>query len=143
MKIFAAREEEAHQGWVWLQDPSFPARCVVKITNPANQTSVCCEALQIEDNFLRQYNQPPRNEITDPASTIVIGDWYRKSLGGLQTKTDVDLIVQPYRWGLRWWGKFRACAGHPQTVVRVAIWTSGIGVVLGIMGLTLGIASLW
>jgi hypothetical protein len=143
MQIFAAREEDAHQGWVWLQNPSLPARCVVKITNPANRKSVYCEACQIEGNFLRKYNQFPRITIDNPASAIVIGGWYRHLLGELRTRTDVGLKVQPCHWGWGWWWKFRACFGHPQIVVRLATWLGVIGVVLGIIGFVFGIASLW
>jgi hypothetical protein len=142
MRIFAAREEDAHQGWVWLQDPSLPARCVVKITNPATRTSVYCETLQIEGNFLREYNQSPRVTITNPASSMVIGGWYRASLGGLQTQTDVALEVQRCRGARGWWWRFKACIGHPQIVVRMAAWMGGIGLVVSIIGLALGVASL-
>jgi hypothetical protein len=141
MQIFAAREQDAHQGWIWLQNPNFLDRCVVKITNPANRRSVYCEVCQIEDNFLRKYNQRPRIIITNPASTIVIGGWYRARLGGLQTQTDVVLEVRSCRRPRRWWWQFNACVGHPQTVVRMAAWMGGIGLVVGIIGLALGMAS--
>lgn len=135
MKIFAAREEDAHQGWVWLQNPCVPARCVVKITNPANGKIVYCEALQMESNFLSQYNTPPRIPIENPSASLVIGAWFRASLGGLSTQSDVALKVKPCR---TWWAKFRACTDHPQVVVRVAACLGGVGLVLGVVGLVLG-----
>ena len=139
MLIFAAREEDAHQGWVWLQDPALRARGVVKITNPATRRSVYCETLQIESNFLNQYNQPPRFSITDPKNTLVIGAWHRAALGGIMTQTDTPLKVEPSNL---WWGHYKASVDHPQVVVRLATRLGAIGFILGLIGLCLGIASL-
>ena len=138
MKLFAALLDDAHQGWVWLQDPALPARSVVKITNPANGKSVYCEALQIESNFLAQYNQSPRHTITAPSSSLVIGAWYRAGLGGLRAQSNVQLSIEAAN---SWWGMFAACIHHPQIVVRLAAWLGGIGLVLGIIGLVLGVIS--
>jgi hypothetical protein len=139
MEIFAAREEDSHQGWVWLQSPDLPARSVVKITNLATRRSVYCEALQIDSSFLKGYNQPPRLTITNPQNALVIGAWYRAGLGGVSTQSDAPLTV---RSSNSWSGQFLACIGHPQVVVRLAAWLGGIGLVLGIIGLGFGIASL-
>jgi thiosulfate reductase cytochrome b subunit len=139
MKLFAAREEDAHQGWVWLQDSALPHRCVVKITNTANGHSVYCEALQIESNFLSQYNQSPRYTITDPKSSLVIGAWFRAGLGGVESQTELSLKVQAC-WS--WWSQFRACTDHPQVVVRLAAWLGGLGFVFGLAGLILGLSRL-
>ena len=140
MKLYAALLDDAHQGWVWLQNPALPARSVVKISNPANGKSVYCETLQIETNFLAQYNQSPRYNIKDPSSSLVIGAWYRAALGGLQAQTEVSLSVTPAN---SWWGKFGACIHHPQIVVRLSAWLGGIGFVLGIIGFVLGVLSVW
>ncbi|GAA5072274.1 hypothetical protein [Lysobacter panacisoli] len=139
MRIFAALGDDAHQGWVWLQDPTLPPRCVVKITNLATRKSVHCEALQMDVSFLQGYNQSPRITINDPASSLVIGAWYRAGLGGLSTQTDVRLKIVAKN---SWFGQFRACVGHPQVVVRLAAWLGGVGFALGVIGLVLGVASL-
>jgi hypothetical protein len=139
MNLFAALREDTQQGWVWLQDASLPARSIVKITNPANGKSVYCEALQIEDNFLRAYNQSPRISISTPKATLVISGWYRAKLGSLSTQADVPLNIKPSNL---WWGKFKACTDHPQIVVRVAAWLGAIGLFLGVVGLVLGVLSL-
>jgi hypothetical protein len=138
MKLFAAREEDAHQGWVWLQDATLPARSVVKIENLLSGKSVYCEALQIDDNFLKQYNQSPRISITDAAGALVIGAWYRAGLGGIESQTEVNLRVSQCN---SLWGQFKACTGHPQIIVRLAAWLGGIGLLLGIIGLVLGVIS--
>ena len=139
MRIFAALREDIQQGWVWLQNPTLPARSIVKIKNPANGNVVYCEALQIDDNFLSAYNRPPRIPITSPESALVINGWYRAKLGGLSTQSDSSINIKPSNC---WWGQFKACTDHPQIIVRVAAWLGAIGLFLGIVGLVLGVASL-
>lgn len=139
MLIFVAREEDAHQGWVWLKRPEFPARSIVKITNPATGRSVHCEALQMDTNFLNEYNQSPRYSITEPSDSLVISGWYRSALGGLTPQSDSLLEIKQSN---SWWGHYKSCADHPQIVVRLATKLGGMGFLLGIVGLILGIASL-
>ena len=139
LTIFAARDEDAHQDWIWLQDSNLPARGIVQITNPATRHSVYCEALQIDSNFLVQYNEPPRIKITDPITALVISAWYRANLGDLETQIESTLEISSAD---SLWARFRACVQHPQIVVRLATWLSGIGLVLGVIGLFLGVVSL-
>lgn len=139
MKIYAARDEDIHEGWVWIQRQTLPPRVVVRITNPANRMAVYCEAMQIDENFLRLYNQPVRPSITQVQDALVIGAWYRAGLGGLSPQSDVPLEIERFD---SWIGRFRACIGHPQVVVRLGAWLGGLGFVLGLLGLALGILSL-
>ena len=138
MRVFAALRDDAHQGWVWLQDPALKPRSVVCISNPANGMTVYCEALQIDPSFLKAYNKPPRHTISRPTESIVIGAWYRAGLGGISTQADVPLEIHACN---SWVGKFCACIHHPQAVVRVGAWLGGIGLILGIIGLGLGVAT--
>lgn len=140
MKIFASLREDTQQGWVWLQNSSLPARSVVKIQNPNNGKAVYCEALQIDRNFLSYYNQSPRFKISAPQDALVINGWYRASLGGLSPQSDIQLRIKSCN---SWWGKFKACTHHPQTIVRVAAWLGLISVILGLLGAVLGAASVW
>jgi len=136
MKLYSALREDSQQGWVWLQNSSFPERSIVKITNTKVRKSIYCEALQIDNNFLKAYNKPPRISITNPQTTLVINGWYRAKLGGIHSQTDVDLTVTRCNSG---YGKFMACIYHPQTVVRVAAWLGAISVVLGFVGIIISI----
>jgi hypothetical protein len=112
----------------------------VKITNQGSKRSVFCEALQFERNFLAKYSgSPPRIAIDKPESAIVMSAWYRARLGDLETQHDYPLSVVSAN---SWYGKFRACADHPQTVVRVAVWLGVISVALGMSGVALGLISL-
>lgn len=139
MKLFASLREDTQQGWIWLQNPTLPARSVIRIKNPDNGKVVYCEALQIDNNFLAAYNQQPRFTISAPQEALVINGWYRAALGGVSTQSDVQLSIKPCN---SWWGKFKACTHHPQTVVRVAAWLGLISVILGLLGAVLGAASL-
>lgn len=140
MKIYAALEDAIGEGFVWLAKAELPARCVVKIANPICNRSVFCEALQIEKNFLTNYNRNPRLAITCPESSIVMSGWYRARLGGLETQQDYPLEITAAN---NCWGKLRACMHHPQIVVRVAAWLGLISVALGTIGVLLGIISIW
>lgn len=139
MKIYAARDEDIHEGWVWIRNPSLPPRAVVRITNPATGRAIYCEAMQVDENFLRLYNKPPRVLITAPQDVLVIGAWYRAALGGLVPLSDVPLRIETRN---SWVGQFRACIHHPQAVVRLGAWLGGLGLVLGLLGLGLGVLSL-
>lgn len=132
MKVFAARESDAHEGWVWLYNPELPQRCVIKITNVANNKTVYCEALQIDENFLKQYNQEPRYTIDEPDNTIVIGAWYRAGLGGISKNSDAELSIKPCQ---SWIGQYYASIHHPQAVVRLAAKLGALGLFLGILSL--------
>ena len=127
------------QGWVWLLDTSLPARSIIKITHPVNRKSIYCETLQMETNFLAAYNQSPRITINNPQSAIVINDWHRTNLGGLDTQEDVSLTIEPCN---SLYGRFMACIHHPQAVVRVGAWLGLISIFLGFVGLVLGVISL-
>lgn len=132
MKVFAALACDSQQGWIWLKDATIPPRSVVKITNLKTKKTIYCEALQIDNNFLKEYNQAPRLNINNPSETIVINHWYRASLGGLATQEDAKLKIQICN---SWYGKIKACTDHPQAVVRVAVWLGVIGILLGLIGL--------
>lgn len=101
-----------------------------------NNKVVYCECLEIDDNFINEYNKPPRISIKHNESTLVINAWYRKRLGGIKTKTSHDLEVTSAN-GL--WGKLRSNTGHPQVIVRMAIWLALLSVGLGILGVGLSL----
>jgi hypothetical protein len=139
VKIYACLSNDISEGFVWLLKPGLSARSIVRITNPDNGRSVFCEALQIDQNFLREYNSSQSRALIDrPDSSLVIGAWYRARLG-LDTRRDYPLGVAAAE---SWLGKLRACMEHPQSVVRVAAWLGIISVALGLTGVALGIISL-
>lgn len=139
MKLFAALREDTQQGWVWIKNSSILPRSIIKIQNSSNGKSIYCEASQIDQNFLKNYNQAPRREISDPENSIVINGWFRHLLGNLSTNSEAHIKIESSN---SWFGKFRACTHHPQVVVRVAAWLGLISVGLGFIGVILGMISL-
>lgn len=137
---YASLDDDISEGFVWLQRPELPARCVVRIENPDGRHAVYCEALQIEANFLTKYNQTPRYHILVPTSAIVMSSWYREKLGRLGTQEEYQLQITRSD---AWWGKLRARMQHPQIVVRVAAWLGVVSVALGALSVTLGVVSLY
>jgi hypothetical protein len=136
MRLFPVLRDDIQAGVVWLQLPTLKSREIVKITSSKNNRQIYCEALQIEENFLRTYNQSPRIHITNPKKSLVISGWHRMLLGDLKTKQDADLKITPCN---SCWGKLRACMQHPQLVVRISTNLGLIGLGLGILGLVLGV----
>ncbi len=136
MKIYAARRDDVNEGFVWLKRPGLPSRSIVRIKNPASGKRVYCEALQIDENFLREYNRPPRLAIHSPESAVVMSGWFRTRLGNLATQQDYPLDVVVCG---SWWAKLRACMHHPQIVVRVAVWLGVLSVGLGVLGVILSV----
>jgi hypothetical protein len=47
-----------NEGWVWLSNHGYAPRSIIKIKNKSNGAVVHCEALEIDDNFTQEYNQP-------------------------------------------------------------------------------------
>ncbi len=135
-RVLAALRSELNEGWVWLTDAGFEPRSIVKITNRKNYKTIYCECLSIDNNFQFEYNKRPRISIKKNEKTIVMNEWYRKRLGGIKTQERHDLQIVSANF---LWGKFRACIGHPQVVVRLATWLALTSVVLGGFGVVLSI----
>ena len=135
-KVLASMRQDMNEGWVWVTGLDIEPRSIIKIKNKDKnrKQSVYCEYLEIDANYIREYNQPPRVNIKADEKTLVINGWYRKSLGGIGTGQNHDLQITPAS-GL--WGKFRASTGHPQIVVRLATWLAIISVALGLLGVCL------
>jgi hypothetical protein len=125
-----------NESWVWLKDPQLPPRAVVRIKSQSTGKSVHCEALQIDENFIAEYNNSPRSFIRDSNDVIVLSQWYRARLGGIQPGEDHDLEVIHVGSAM---GQLRACLGHPQQVVRLATWLGLLSVALGAVGVVLAL----
>ncbi len=133
-KVLAAMRIDMNEGWVWMSNHNFSPRSIVKIRNKSNKSVIYCEALEIDDNFIKEYNQLPRLDIKKDENTIVINGWYRSQLGGIETKKNHSLEIS-FANGL--WGKFCASIGHPQLIVRLATWLGIISIVLGTISIVM------
>lgn len=146
MTVYAAMKDDAHQGWVWLKDSNLQQRSIIKIISTINnkKRSVYCEALQIDENFIDNYNDSSERRVnikkSNVENVIVIGEWYREKLGGINTKSEIQLEIVPAN---NKFGKLQASRDHPQAVVRQGIALGLLGAVLGIAGAVLGMLSLY
>jgi hypothetical protein len=138
-RVLVALRQDMNEGWVWLSDGEFnEPRSIIRITNKENGKRIFCECLQIDDNFLKEYNQPHRISIKKDDNVIVMNEWYRRQLGGIEPKATHNLEICAAN---NFWGRFMASVGHPQVVVRLATWLALISVALGFIGVFLGVAS--
>ena len=140
LKIYASLTEHISEGFVWLKIDGISTRGIVKITNPCNGKSIFCEALKIERNFLKSYNQSPRYKINSPELTIVMNGWYRSRLGGLTTQHEYPLQIEQAN---SWFGRIQACWHHPKVTARIAVLLGFLSVSLGVIGLILGVISIF
>lgn len=139
-KIFAALQEDINTGWVWIGKSKVQQRAVVKIVNKENGKKIYCEALSLDENFKKKYNNEPRIPIKKLDNSIVINEWYRKRLGNIKTQLDYDLEIEEID---NLCGKVCATLQHPQVVVRIAVTLGIISVILGFFGLIFGFISLF
>jgi|SRR5882724_2509101 len=133
-KIFAALHEDTDKGWVWLSlGNAFTSRMTVKILRGGK--SVYCEYRKLDDNFVNVYNRQECTKQIDAgrySDVVVISDWYRKALGGLETnETGATLTVRKPLMPL--WADLRAACQHPEpgarVATRIAIWGTWLGFV--------------
>lgn len=73
--IYAARDDEADKGFVWICNPALPSRAIVKLRcdNDGRRWTTFCEARHIDRNFLKQYaegRRGPRRPTTLPESRV-------------------------------------------------------------------------
>lgn len=159
-RIFAALHEDTDKGWVWLrldEKMGFQSRMTIKICR--GEFSVYCEHRNFDANFVRAYDSSgettsiyfgkheqdhikqkeiARDEIKqrkgvnmhDLSDAIVIGGWYRRALGDLETGGPYELkICKP---PLSLWADVRAGCQHPEPGVRIATRVAILGTWLGV-----------
>lgn len=141
-RIYASLFEEKDAGWVWIDNPKLPPRCIVRIRNLKNGKSIYCEALQIDKGFMHRYNKDPRIHIEDPKSALVINRWYREGLskrrGDFESRTNQELNITQFNNCItKCIARIFSCLGHPQIIVRISTWLAIISIVLGLLSVFL------
>jgi hypothetical protein len=135
--ICASLHEEAKEGWVWLSSSADLTSFYVRILNPRNGRSVVCEWRSMDDNFRKVYDSTEgTKKLPASGSFIVVSDWYRRSLGILDTQIHMPLEIQDAnsireRYVLPF-------LHHPNPAIRTSILMGIISLGLGILGLLLG-----
>jgi len=139
-RVLASLRQDMNEGWVWIKNAGLEPRSIVEIKNMKNRKKIYCECLEIEKKFLKEYNQSPRTTISDKDNNVIImNSWYRKRLGGLKTKQEHELVI---REANHFGGKLMSNWGHPQVVVRLATKLAILSVILGIISISISIATL-
>ena len=119
-RVLAALTRDMNEGWVWLSNAGLESRSIISIKNKTNNKKVFCECLEIDENFIKEYNSSDRtNTFQENENVIVMNAWYRKRLGGIAKNREHDLEI---RSADNFYGKIRANTGHPQVIVRLATW---------------------
>lgn len=140
-RVLPALRADMNEGWVWLGRKNSELRPIIRIKNKTKGKKIYCECLEIDNNYLTEYNQPSRYRIQEAEinSVVTMNDWYRKKLGNLEKNREYELEVEEYKTAF---GKLHACLGHPQTIVRVAtklgLWSVALGVI-GAVGMVFSI----
>jgi hypothetical protein len=136
-KIYAALAEEENEGWVWLKDQNLTTRTPIKIHNPVSGRSVFCVSRRIDPNFLKRYKDGPHTcEIqgADEEKALVISEWYRDALGGLDARKEVMLHISKLKVPI--WRELRAACHHPDLIARIGTRLGVLGAWLGVIGVT-------
>jgi hypothetical protein len=161
-RVFAALHDETDKGWVWLslnEAGGFRTRMTVRIA--CGKRSVYCEYRGLDANFVRRYDANDETtsmyfgttvqdhaaqkdlaqtavrhrekvDLQQVSDVIVIGDWYRKALGGFRTGGKQSLAVSVP--GCSQWADLRAACQHPEPVMRIATRIAILGAWLGVAG---------
>ena len=137
-RIFAALHEETNGGWIWLKLEQQATRTTIKLRHREKRRNVYCEYREIDEAFVRHYNEyaekfPLPQDTSEWGEIIVISDWYRRALGGLDLQTKAELKVAKPFWSH--WADLRAACQHPEPGTRVATRLSIFGTWLAISGL--------
>ena len=78
---------------------------------------------------------------------MVMNHWYRARLSPkepLKTQGEYFLEIKAFdRLYNRWFGRLRACTGHPQVLVRVGVWLGIISVGVSLFSLIISVLSLF
>lgn len=137
-KVYASLHEDISSGWVWIGGFEGSQRSIVKITNEKNKKAIFCEALKIDENFLKKYKEGNTANIETIGNTLVANEWYRNKLDITSTQEDIALTIKSTNQFI---GRFRASIQHPQIIVRLAIWLGFISVFLGLISIGIAICS--
>ena len=142
-RIYAAIRDDVSSGWIWINNKKIQQRSILFIYNPQNKKYLYSEALKIEGNYLRNYNQSNSGRIplligNENEPVIVINEWYRHKLGDIQTQEYCELEITEENNCVGW---IMACLHHPQIIVRIATILAIISIFISIISVVIAITS--
>ncbi|HHD6407032.1 hypothetical protein [Aeromonas salmonicida] len=110
--VLASLAEDINSGWCWIKDSNVSNRSLVQIKNNDNGRSIVCEALSIDVNFKKIYENKSisktNSSILDNHNTVLMNAWYREKLGIHETQVEYDLqIIFVTKWCI--YKRIKAC----------------------------------
>ncbi len=90
-RVLPALRADLNEGWGWVARKNSEPRPIIRITNKTDGKKIYCECLEIDNNYLNEYNQPSRYQIKNTESVVTMNDWYRKKLGNLEKNREYEL----------------------------------------------------
>ena len=139
-KVFAALHDESNAGWIWMPpENGFTSRDLITITSLTKKKKVYCDCRIIDDNFQSYYKKETGNSIDNKYNTIVISDYYRNKLGGLNTEEEYEFEIVR---GKCFVSKIRTLLQHPDNIVKIATWLAIISIGIGLLSILSSILSL-
>jgi hypothetical protein len=141
-KVYPSMKEDINGPTVWLQGSTLEGRDLVLVRCKQNHKSVWVDAQIVDDNFLKNYNQPPRKSLSKNIKAIIANEWYRRKLG-IKKWSDADLEIKQIKLPLmRPFRQMQAALNHPDSAVRISADIAIASLLLGVIGLILGVISL-
>lgn len=135
-------KEDINGPTVWLQGSTLEGRDLELLRCKQNHKSVWVDAQIVDDNFLENYNQPPRKSLNKNIKAIIANEWYRRKLG-ITKWSDADLEIKQIKLPLmRPFRQMQAALNHPDSAVRISADIAIASLLLGVIGLILGVISL-
>lgn len=150
-RVYRSLFEEMNEGYVWINEPEWPSRKVVKITNVSEESdgkSIYCETRTIENGFKKNYVEKNttvksgkewEDIASDGENQIVISQWYRDDLD-IDPDDHVDLKIEETWWPF---GNYYASRNHPNVVSRIATMLGTWSLILGGLSVLLGLLSIY
>jgi hypothetical protein len=141
-KVYPSLKEDINSPTVWLQGSNLDSRDLVLVKCKQSHKSVWVDAQIVDNNFLKNYNQPPRKSLNKDIKAIIISEWYRQKLGikkGVHTNLEIKQIKLPL---MRFFRQMQAALNHPDSAVRICAGIAIVSLLLGFIGLILGVISL-
>ncbi|WP_229620772.1 hypothetical protein [Vibrio parahaemolyticus] len=136
--VLASLAEDINSGWCWIKGSEVSNRSLVQIKNNTNGKSVVCEALSVDRNFEKKYEDSNASQtnknLLNTSNVVLMNAWYREKLGIDKTQSGQDLQISfVTKWCV---GKrIKACTMHPQVAVRLSTWLGLIGIFVGTVSL--------
>jgi hypothetical protein len=142
-EVHSSLREDLNEGWIWIKDDGLKdkieyRRRIVRIKTK-NEKKVYCEALYIDDYYVKERKKRGYGIDFNKDHLIFISGWYRQKLGierediGCQRNLTITLPkLRLPMWSLQ------ACLQHPQIVVFLATVLAIIGLGLGVIAVGLG-----